>query len=87
MAIGISNVTHAPPAAQTKSAPPKTPSQPARQPAATDSVQVSKTAQAAAAILQEARETTTQTSQEAAHGDLQAKRLAAKEAAARPAAK
>jgi len=87
MAIGISNVTHAPPAAQTTSAPPKTPNQPARQPAATDSVQLSKTAQAAAATLHEVRETPTQTSLEAARGDLQARRLAAKEAAARPAAK
>ena len=88
MAIGISNVTHAPAPAPTTSAPPKKPSQPAKQTApATDSVQISKTAQTAAAALQEARETPTQTSQEAARGDLQARRLAAKEAAAHPAVK
>jgi len=39
------------------------------------------------AALQEAKETSAQTAQEAAHGDLQAQRLLAKEAAAKPVAK
>lgn len=46
-----------------------------------DVVQLSKAAQATLAALQEARETPTQTAKEASHGDLQARRLLAKEAA------
>jgi hypothetical protein len=46
-----------------------------------DSVQLSKAAQATLATLQETTETNAQTVKEAAHGDLQAKRLLAKEAA------
>ena len=53
----------------------------------TDSVQLSLVAQAMAAALQEAKETSAQTAQEANSGDLQARRLLAKEAAAKPAAK
>ena len=45
-----------------------------------DSVQISK---AALATLRELRETSTQTANEAGHGDLQAQRLLAKEAAAK----
>ena len=46
-----------------------------------DSVQLSKAAQATLATLQETTETNAQTVKEASHGDLQAKRLLAKEAA------
>jgi hypothetical protein len=53
----------------------------------TDSVQLSQAAQAMLAALQEASETPAQTAQEASLGDLQAKRLLAKEAAAKSAAK
>ena len=53
----------------------------------TDSVQLSKTAQAMLAALQEARETPVQTAKEASHGDLQARRLLANEAAAKSVAK
>ena len=49
----------------------------------TDSVQLSRTAQATLAALQETRETSFQTANEAGHGDLQAQRLLAKEAAAK----
>jgi hypothetical protein len=61
-------------AAQVKpqSAPPK---------AAEDTVQLSQAAQAAAAAMKEVRETPAQTAKEAVHGDLQAKRLLAKEVA------
>jgi hypothetical protein len=44
---------------------------------------LSKAAQAALATLQELTETPTQTANEASHGDLQAQRLLAKEAAAK----
>jgi hypothetical protein len=60
--------------------PSKSKSQP--QPASTtDSVQISKAAQDLLAIEQEFRETSVQTAQEAAHGDLQAQQLLAREAA------
>jgi hypothetical protein len=49
----------------------------------TDSVQLSKTAQAALAALKEVAETPAQTAKEAVAGDLQAKRLLAKETAAK----
>ena len=52
-----------------------------------DSVSFSAVAQAAAANLQEARETSAQTAKEAGGGDLQAQRLLAKEAAAKSVAK
>jgi hypothetical protein len=61
----------------------KKPAQPQSQSAAaSDSVHLSQAAQAQVAVLKEVRETSYQTSQEAGHGDLQAKRLLAKEAAA-----
>jgi hypothetical protein len=50
---------------------------------AVDSVQLSKTAQATLAALQELTETAAQTAKEAGHGDLQAQRLLTKEAAAK----
>jgi hypothetical protein len=88
MSIAISNATTAPAVAQ----PTNTSSQRAApaetQPAAgKDSVQLSKAAQAAAAVLQEVRETPSQTLQEAGKGDLQARRLLAREAAAQSVSK
>jgi hypothetical protein len=53
---------------------------------ATDSVRLSQAAQIMAAALQEATETPAQTAKEAGNGDLQAQRLLAREAAAKPAA-
>jgi hypothetical protein len=85
MSIAISSATATPAVAQSTNtsspqtaptAPPPTQSK--------DSVQLSNAAQAAVAALQEARETSTQTLQEAGKGDLQAKRLLAREAAAKP---
>jgi hypothetical protein len=58
--------------AKPQSAPPK---------AAGDTVQLSQAAQAAAAAMKEVRETPAQTATEAIHGDLQAKRLLAKDTA------
>jgi hypothetical protein len=88
MVSAISNVTQTQPLAQftgtstqkpTQSGPPSATS--------TDSVQLSKTAQALVSVLQEARETQAQTAKEAGYGDLQAQRLLAKEAAAKSVAK
>ena len=78
----ISNATHVQPAAQ----PPSTSTQkpaPSKPQSGTsgDSLQLSPAAQAMAAALQEARETSTQTAQEARKGDFQAQRLLAREAA------
>lgn len=53
----------------------------------TDSVQLSQTAQAMLAARQEAMETAPQTAKEAGQGDLQAQRLLAKEAPAKPVAR
>jgi hypothetical protein len=52
-----------------------------------DGITLSSTAKAYAAALQESRETPTQTAQEAQKGDLQARRLLAREAYAKPASK
>jgi hypothetical protein len=72
----------APPAVQLQpaAAPTKAPASAKSQPASTDTVQVSNLAKAA---LQEALETSVQTNREAAGGDLQAKHLLAREAAAK----
>jgi hypothetical protein len=64
-----------------KPTPPKPESTPAARP--TDTVQLSHVAQAALASLKEAIETPAQTAKEAVGGDLQAKRLLAKETAAK----
>jgi hypothetical protein len=53
----------------------------------TDSVTLSKTAQAMPAAMQEATEAPAQTAKEAQNGDLQATRLLAKETAAKSVAK
>ena len=78
----VSNVTQSEPVAQTTPTPKSSQSEPHGATVA-DSVQISKAAQAALATLQELRETPTQTANEAGHGDLQAQRLLAKEAAAK----
>jgi hypothetical protein len=67
-------LTPSPKAAQSKSQ-----SAPAK--AVEDTVQLSQVAQTAAATIKEARETPAQTAKEAVRGDLQAKRLLAKETA------
>ena len=92
MANAITGVTHTAPAAakdvQAQPAPQAAPAnQKASQPqpaakasAPKDTVQISTAAQTA---LQESRETSTQTAQEASRGDRQAARLLVKEAAAK----
>lgn len=81
----INSVTSVPPSqpqAVVQPVPEKPKTEPTKkQPASTDTVQISGSAKAAAqAALQEATETATQTAKEAQTGDLQAKRLLAKEA-------
>jgi len=85
MVSAISNATQTQPVAQsTGTSTQKPTTQPKPQSAtSTDSVQLSQAAQAMLAALQEARETPAQTAKEAGLGDLQAKRLLAKEAAAK----
>ena len=87
MVSAISNAIDTQPVAHSTRTSTQKPAQSAPQSAGTDSVQLSKAAQAMVAALQEAKETSAQTAQEAAHGDLQAQRLLAKEAAAKPVAK
>ena len=84
----ISAISHAPPpqpVAKTAEAAPKklTPSKPPSAAAHEDTVQLSQTAQAALAAMQEAAETPAQTAKEAGQGDGQAQRLLAKETAAK----
>ena len=84
----ISNVTQPQPVAPSTEQSTQKPAQPASKPAASsDTVNLSNAAQTLAATLKEARETPAQTAKEAQGGDLQARRLLAKEAAAKPAAK
>jgi hypothetical protein len=86
MISGISNATPAQPvAARSRETASQKPVQ-SKAPAG-DSAQLSQAAQARVAALQEVRETAQQTGQEANHGDLQAQRLLAREAAAKPSAK
>jgi hypothetical protein len=84
MVNAISQQTPAQPVAQTQ-AKPATGAPPSTTPpaASTDSVQLSSAAQVQLAAQQEAKETPAQTSKEANQGDLQAKRLLAKESAAK----
>lgn len=88
MVSAVSNATQTPPAA----APPVRKSTQETRPAepkpvtSSDSVQLSKAAQATLAALKEASETSVQTAQEASHGDTQARSLLAKEAATQSAA-
>jgi len=84
----ISNVTQPQPVAPSTEQSTQKPAQGASKPAASsDVVNLSNAAQTWAAILKEASETPAQTAKEAQGGDLQARRLLAKEAAAKPAAK
>lgn len=88
MVSPISNATQTQPVAQSTGSSAQKLTQPEPQSAiSTDSAQLSKTAQAMLAALQEARETPVQTAKEASHGDRQAQRLLAKEAAAKSIAK
>lgn len=79
MSNQVTSVTQPQPAPQPTDVRAKAP-EPRPQPAPSDSVQLSSAAQAA---LREAMETPTQTAKEAGTGDAQAKRLLAKEAAAK----
>jgi hypothetical protein len=84
----ISNVTQPRPVAPSTEQSTQKPAQAASKPAAaSDVVNLSNAAQTMAAILKEASETPAQTTKEAQGGDLQARRLLAKEAAAKPTAK
>ena len=87
MTSAISNVTQTQPVAPSTRTSTQKPTQ-SGPPSATvtDLVQLSQAAQAMLAALQEATETPAQTAKEAGNGDLQAQRLLAKEAAARPVA-
>lgn len=88
MTSAISNVASAPAVSQPANDPAQKQRPAKSQPeTVTDSVKLSRAAQTAAAAFQEARETPAQTSQEANRGDLQAKRVLAKEAAAKPVVK
>jgi len=79
MSDPVGAVSQSPPVARPSDARPRAPARPA-QSVPSDTVQLSSQAQAA---LQEATETAAQTAKEASQGDLQAKMLLAKQAAAR----
>jgi hypothetical protein len=81
MSMAISEITQTTAVPQSTPAPARKPDQSSARPPATDSVHLSQAAQAAAATLQEARETSAQTAREAGHGDLQAQRVLARQAA------
>jgi len=85
MLSSISNATQPQPVVQTTAVSSQKSTQTKSQPAATsstaDTVQLSGTAQAMLAALQEAKETPAQTAREASGGDRQAQRLLGKEAA------
>jgi hypothetical protein len=81
MIEATAKAVHTQPVTQSKGAPAQKPAKPAPTPASTDSVQLSSAAQTRLAAIQEVRETSAQTSQEAAKGDHQAQRLLARESA------
>jgi|ERR1017187_3947043 hypothetical protein len=86
MLSAITNVAHS----QTDSSAQKQPqpkSQSTTTSSSTDTVQLSSAAQAALAAVKEAQETPAQTAKEAGGGDPQARRLLAREAAAKTVAK
>jgi hypothetical protein len=88
MSIAISQANNTSAVVQPTASSSQKTAQPEKQPTTiTDTVHLSAAAQAASAAIQETRETPSQTAQEAGKGDLQAKKLLAKEAAAKPAAK
>lgn len=68
----------------TQAAPAQPPTSKAPPPSSGDTVQISNTAKA---LLQETMETSVQTANEARGGDIQAMRLLARQAAARPSSK
>lgn len=78
MISSVSSIAHTQPAPQSQAVSQKAP-QPKAQPAATDTVRLNT----ARAIVQEATETSVQTAREAASGDIQARNLLARQAAAR----
>ena len=81
MIQATTNAAPSQPVNQSKGAPAQKPVKPAPTPASSDSVQLSTAAQSRLAAIQEVRETSAQTSQEAAKGDHQAQRLLARESA------
>jgi hypothetical protein len=84
----MTNVTQAQPVAHPTTTSTKKPNQSRPESVAgKDSVKLSKAAQAVAAALQEATETPAQTAKEAGTGDLQARRVLAREAAVKSATK
>jgi hypothetical protein len=90
MLSAISNVVHSQTVAPTDSSPQKQAqpkSQSSTTSSSTDTVQLSIAAQAALAAIKEAQETPAQTAKEARGGDLQARRLLARETAAKAVAK
>ncbi len=88
MINAVSNATQAEPVHQSAGTSTQSQNQPEpKSTSAVDSVHLSQAAQTTLAVLQEARETPTQTAKEAGHGDLQAQHLLAKEAAAKSVAK
>jgi len=79
----INPISHAT-QAQSAPQPARQPAPPAKaQPTPTDTVHISQAAQAARAIIQEVTESQAQTTREAAAGDVQARTLLSREAAAR----
>lgn len=84
MISAISSATQPQPVVQSaKPATSKAVAVPPKSSAAADSAQLSQAAQAMLAALKEAKETPSQTAQEAGSGDVQAQRLLAKQAAAK----
>jgi hypothetical protein len=84
MISSVSNATQAQAGALSKTTPTQKPAQSKTQSTtSTDSVAISNAAQAMVTAMKEASETSAQTAGEAAHGDLQAVKLLAKETAAR----
>ena len=90
MVSAITNVAHSQTVAPTDSSAQKQPrpkSQSSTTSSSTDTIQLSSAAQAALAAVKEAQETPAQTAKEASGGDPQARRLLAREAAAKTVAK
>jgi hypothetical protein len=84
----VAPATQTQPVAEVAAKPQAKAAQATPQAAATaDTVQLSATAQAQAAALKELKETPAQTNKEANSGDMQARMLLAREAAAKPAAR
>ncbi|MBV8393673.1 MAG: hypothetical protein JOY81_10880 [Alphaproteobacteria bacterium] len=84
MVSPVSHATHAIPVSTVAAKPKAAPADAASATAQTQSQGTKVTLSAAAQALAEAKETPAQTAQEAARGDMQAKRLEAREEAAQP---